>query len=78
MTSKHFCENCDYNCEDLSNWNKHLLTNKHLGILHLFSFETPILQSKKNEKRRKINSCAFHLCGLNNDCLTFSCIIQYR
>jgi hypothetical protein len=32
MTSKYFCKNCDYKCEDLSNWNKHLVTNKHLGI----------------------------------------------
>ena len=31
MTSKHFCENCDYKCEDLSNWNKHIKTAKHLG-----------------------------------------------
>ena len=31
MTTKYFCNNCDYKCEDLSNWNKHIKTAKHLG-----------------------------------------------
>jgi hypothetical protein len=31
MTKSHYCKNCDYECRDLSNWNKHIKTNKHLG-----------------------------------------------
>jgi hypothetical protein len=31
MTTKYFCDKCDYKCEDLSNWNKHIKTAKHLG-----------------------------------------------
>jgi len=31
MTKSHYCINCDYECCDLSNWNKHIKTNKHLG-----------------------------------------------
>jgi len=30
---KFFCEKCNFNCEKLSNWNIHLSTNKHLGII---------------------------------------------
>ena len=30
------------------------------------------------QNRCKINKLCFHKCGLNNDCLTFSCFIQYR
>ena len=31
MTSKFFCEKCDYECGDSSNWKKHVNTIKHLG-----------------------------------------------
>ena len=31
MENDYICENCDYKCDDASNWNKHIKTNKHLG-----------------------------------------------
>ncbi len=31
MISKFFCEKCDYECGDSSNWKKHVNTIKHLG-----------------------------------------------
>ena len=33
--------------------------NVFYPILHLWTLKTPILQGKKNVKKRKINSCAF-------------------
>jgi hypothetical protein len=31
MTTRYYCEKCDYECFDLSNWKKHEITQKHLG-----------------------------------------------
>lgn len=31
MESKYWCEKCNFNCDYLSIWNQHLLSNKHTG-----------------------------------------------
>ena len=31
MESKYSCEKCNFNCDYLSIWNQHLLSNKHTG-----------------------------------------------
>ena len=36
-TQKFYCEKCDYVCSNSSNYQKHLLTQKHLRILVPFA-----------------------------------------
>jgi hypothetical protein len=45
------CKNCYYTCNKISNYNKHLLTQKHKSILE----ETSIIPSKNLKKLREYN-----------------------
>ena len=40
--NKYKCDKCDYYTCNKFDYNKHLETDKHKMILHLFTFQTPI------------------------------------
>jgi hypothetical protein len=42
-TPKYYCEQCNFNCSKLSDWNRHITTAKHIGVKRV----TQIIEEKR-------------------------------
>ena len=50
------CTNCDYKCCKKYNWDRHILTAKHLQV-------TQVTQNEQNEQPKKMNAYSCEFCG---------------
>ena len=60
--SKYLCKLCNYQCNDKSNYNKHLFTKKHINKVNLqktCSFCNKEFSSKYHLSRHLKNNCKF-------------------
>lgn len=48
VAKEYYCENCDYECSKKFNWNKHLLTSKHIKVTQGDDFVAKVAKSSKS------------------------------
>ena len=52
-----YCENCDYKCSKKYNWDKHILTSKHIKATYDNVFATEKWQKVANCPKNKLYTC---------------------